>query len=115
MSTMPVRSRFESWRSEAPWAVWDGRRRLAVALLFTLPFLIGGAALVASLAVGLCGLGEGPCTAEEEQQIAVLSTVVWASYCVVVAGAGLLFLLRRRLFWLVGAVLGLLGFLDLVL
>ena len=45
----------------------------------------------------------------------MLSTIVWASYLVIVASFAVLFLLRRRVFWLVATVLGLFGFLDVLL
>jgi hypothetical protein len=115
MTTASLKSSFDEWQVDAPWADWNGRRRLAVALLIGLPFLVGGLALIGSLGTSLCAVWGGQCTPEEEQEIRTLSTVVWVNYFVIIASFTLLFLLRRRVFWLVAAVLGLIGFLDVVL
>jgi hypothetical protein len=115
MATASLKSSFNEWQVGAPWADWTGRRRLAVALLIGLPLLVGGLALVRSLGTSLCAVWGGQCTPEEEQEIRTLSTVVWVNYFVIIASFALLFLLRRRIFWLVAVILGLIGFLDVVL
>lgn len=115
MTESSLRSRFDVWQTGAPWPEWNRRRRLAVALLFCLPILVGGLALLGALGTSFCGVWGGQCTPEEEQEIRVLSTIFWASYFVIVVSFAALFVLRRRVFWLVATVLGLFGFLDVLL
>ena len=115
MTERSLRSRFDVWQIGAPWGEWSPRRRVAVALLFCLPVLVGGFAVLGALDTSFCGVWGGQCTPEEEQEIRVLSTIFWASYVVIVGSFAVLFLLRRRVFWMVATVLGLLGFLDVLL
>jgi hypothetical protein len=107
-----LRSQFDGWRIEAPWAEWTRRRRVMVALLFVVPILVGGLAFLGAFSLSWCGVWGGECTPEEEHGIAVLSTVVLVNYVVVLAGLVAMFVLRRRVFWLVAAVLGVIGLVD---
>ena len=112
MSDLLLRRRFEEWKVGAPWADWNRRRRLGVGLLFGLAVLVGGVAFAGAFWTSWCGISGGQCAPEEDRAIRVLSMVFWASYLAAVAGCALMFLLRRRVFWAVATVVGLIGFLD---
>ena len=112
MSHILLRRRFEEWKFRAPWADWNWRRRLGLGVFFGLAVLVGGVAFAGAFWTSWCGIWGGQCTPDEERAIRGLSLLFWASYLAVVVGCAVMFLLRRRVFWGVATVLGLIGFLD---
>ncbi len=112
MSDILLRRRFEEWKLRASWADWNWRRRLGVGVFFGLAVLVGGVAFAGAFWTSWCGIWGGQCTPEEERAIRRLSMLFWASYLSVDVGCAVVFLLRRRVFWAVATVLGLIGFLD---
>ncbi len=105
MTATPLRNSLASWRTDAPWPKWTRGRTVTVWVLLGGPVLVATLALLFGFTVGMCSLHGMECSPEENRQLAVAVALYYGSLVAFFVATVVVFVLRRRFFWLMPGLL----------